>query len=152
MNRRIWCLVLVLGGLCGCAHQEVAMRSFNPVVLPKPNGYSHVVEVTGGRTLYVSGQLPLTAEGKVIDHANMEAQTQQVFENIKAALAAAGGSMDDVVKITVFMTDLTDLQAFRTVRDRYFVRHSPASSLVQISALVRPECLIEIEALAVVGR
>jgi enamine deaminase RidA (YjgF/YER057c/UK114 family) len=74
-----------------------------------------------------------------------------VFENLQSALNASGASFEHVVKITVFMTDVSDLQSFREVRDAYFRQNRPASSLVQVSRLVRPELLIEIEAVAVVG-
>jgi enamine deaminase RidA (YjgF/YER057c/UK114 family) len=78
----------------------------------------------------------------------MAAQSVQVFENLKTALLASGASLDHVVKITVFVTDLSGLQAFRDVRDRYFAK-PPASSLVQVVRLVRPELLVEVEAVAV---
>jgi reactive intermediate/imine deaminase len=120
------------------------------MTLPKPTGYTHVVEVTGGRTLYISGQIALDQAGTVVGKGDLKAQTRQVFENLKSALAAAGATFDHVVKITVFMTDLSEIQAFREVRDSYFTKALPASSLVQVVRLVRPELLIEIEAVAVV--
>lgn len=127
------------------------MRYLNPSTLPKPNGYSHVVEVEGGRTLYISGQIALDKDGALIGKGNLKAQTRQVFENLQSALRASGATLDHVVKITVFMTDVSDLQSFRDVRDTYFPQHHPASSLIQVSRLVRPDLLIEIEAVAVIG-
>ena len=81
---------------------------------------------------------------------DLKAQTQQVFENIKAALAAGGATFSNVTKLTVFMTDVSDLPAFRTVRDQYFTGALPASSLVKVAGLARPDLLIEVEAIAVV--
>ncbi len=126
------------------------VKHTNPATLSKPTGYTHVVEVTGGRTLYVSGQIALDQAGHVVGQGDLKAQTRQVFENLKAALGASGATFDHVVKITVFMTDVSEIQAFREVRDRYFTKELPASSLVQVVRLARPELMIEIEAVAVV--
>lgn len=127
------------------------MRHVNPTSLSRPNGYSHVVEVTGGRTLYISGQIAVDREGRVVGEADFAAQTRQVFENLKAALAASNATFDHVVKISVFVTDLSQLQTFRDIRNIYFTGQVPASTLVQVARLVRPELMIEIEATAVVG-
>src|SRR5262245_41022161 len=126
------------------------MRHVNPPSFPRPNGYSHAVETTGGRTVYVSGQVSLDSDGKVVGAGDVTAQARQVFENLKTVLAAANASLDDVVKITVFMTDLSGLNAFRRRRTEYFPKDAPASSLVRVAGLVLPELLIEIEAIAVV--
>ncbi len=126
------------------------VKHTNPATLSKPTGYTHVVEVTGGRTLYVSGQVALDQAGAVVGKGNLKAQTRQVFENLKSALAACGATSDHVVNITVFMTDVSEIQTFREVRDRYFTKQLPASSLVQVVRLARPELMIEIEAVAVV--
>jgi reactive intermediate/imine deaminase len=126
------------------------MKHINPTTLPKPTGYTHVVEATVGRTLYISGQIALDKEGAIVGKGDLEMQTRQVFENLKSALAAGAATLDDVVKITVFMTDVSKIQTFREVRDRYFTKELPASSLVQVVRLARPELMIEIEATAVV--
>jgi len=127
------------------------MRHLNPPSFPKPNGYTHAVEAAAGRTVYVSGQVSLDAAGKVVGAGDVGAQARQVFENLKTVLAAANATLEDVVKITVFMTDLTGLSAFRKLRNEYFPKDPPASSLVQVAGLVLPELLIEIEAVAVVS-
>jgi reactive intermediate/imine deaminase len=119
-----------------------------PDGMPPSNGYSHAVAFTG-RTVIVSGQLPLDQDGQLAG-AEAEPQMHQVFRNLNIALAAAGATMDQVVKLTVFLTDLADLPAFRLVRDEYFAADQrPASSLVQVAGLVHPEARIEVEALAV---
>lgn len=127
------------------------MRHINPPTLSPPRGYSHVVEITGGRTIYVSGQIAVDRDGRVVGAGDFEAQTRQVFENLKAALDAAGATLDDVVKITMFVTDMSRLQTLRAVRDTYFTGAPPASSLVEVSRLVLPELMVEIEAIAVTG-
>jgi reactive intermediate/imine deaminase len=120
-----------------------------PEGLPPTNGYSHTVAFNG--LIAVSGQVPLNAEGCLVGPNDAEAQVRQVFDNLKAALAAAGAGLEHVVKLTIFLTDLEDLEAFRRVRDDYLVTDTPpASSLVQVSGLVNPSFRIEIEALAAV--
>jgi reactive intermediate/imine deaminase len=126
------------------------MRRINPESLPDPAGYTHVIEAAGGRTLYVSGQIAVDASGRVVRPGSLREQTRQVFENLKAALAAADATLAHVVKITVFVTDMSDIQAFRDVRREYLGDAAPASTLVQVVRLARPELLIEIEAVAVV--
>jgi reactive intermediate/imine deaminase len=126
------------------------MRHANPPALPPPAGYTHVVEVTGGRTIYVSGQVAVDATGAVVGAGDFAAQAQQVFANLEAALAAGNARFEHVVKITVFVTDFSDIQAFRGVRASRFGANPPASTLVQVVRLARPELMIEIEAVAVV--
>src|SRR5574341_885089 len=114
---------------------RLIVKHTNPPTLSKPTGYTHVVEVSGGRTLYVSGQVALDQAGAVVGKGDLGAQTRQVFENLKSALAASGATFDHVVKITVFMTDVSEIQTFREVRDRYFTKELPASTLVQVVRL-----------------
>jgi reactive intermediate/imine deaminase len=125
------------------------LKHINPAELSAPRGYSHAVEVSGGRTIYVSGQIAIDREGRVIGARDFEAQTRQVFENLKAALTAARATFDDVAKITVFVTDVAHVGVFRAVRDAYFTGAPPSSSFVQVAALVRPELMVEVEAIAV---
>ncbi|GII82004.1 enamine deaminase RidA [Sphaerisporangium rufum] len=126
------------------------MRHFvRPEGMPPVNGYSHAVAFSG-TAVAVSGQVPLDAAGTVVGEGDAEAQTRQVFLNLRAALAAAGAELADVVKLTVYLTDLTDLAAFRRVRDEFIsLERPPASSLVQVAGLVHPAFRVEIDALAV---
>jgi len=140
---------LLLAGALGCSHASPVVQHVNPPELSKPTGYTHVVEVTGGRTLYVSGQVALDRTGAVVGKGDLKAETRQVFENLKAALATSGATLDDVVKITIFMTDASQVQTVREVRDTYFTKQPPASTAVEVARLVRPELMIEIEAVAV---
>jgi enamine deaminase RidA (YjgF/YER057c/UK114 family) len=119
-----------------------------PDGMPPGNGYSHAVAFTG-RAVIISGQLPLDGDGKLAG-TEPETQMRQVFQNLSVALAAAGAGMAEVVKLTVYLTDLADLPAFRRVRDEYLsADRPPASSLVRVAGLVHPEARVEIEALAV---
>lgn len=124
---------------------------FRPAGLPPVNGYSHAVAFDG-RMVVVSGQVPLDVDGQLVGADDPEAQLRQVFTNLVAALAAADAGPRDVVKLTAFLTDLDDLAAFRKVRDEYLsTDRPPASSLVQVAGLVRPEFRVEVEALAAVS-
>jgi reactive intermediate/imine deaminase len=140
---------LSLLGELACSRGRPAVKHVNSPELSKPSGYTHVVEAVGGRTLYVSGQVALDGTGAVVGKGDLKAQTRQVFENLKAALKASGATLDDVVKITVFVTDMSQIQTVREVRDAYFTRNPPASTAVEVSRLVRPELMIEIDAVAV---
>src|SRR5262245_15270158 len=125
------------------------MRHYiRPDGMPPVNGYSHAVAWTGPMVV-VSGQLPIDSDGNVVGKDDVAAQTRQVFENLGTALAAAGSSLDQVVKVTVFLTDLADLGEFRRIRDQYInLDNPPASSLVQVSALLNADFRVEVEALA----
>jgi reactive intermediate/imine deaminase len=117
---------------------------------PPATGYSHAVSARG-RLVVVSGQVPLDAQGDLVGPGDAEAQTRQVFANIQTALAAAGATMADVVKLGYFLTDLADLPTVRRVRDEFIAAKTPpASTLVQVVGLVNPGFRVEIEALAVV--
>ena len=97
------------------------------------------------------GQVALDKSGNVVGKDDFKAQIQQVFENLKAAVEAAGGSFNDVVKLNSYFVDLSHAPEFREVRDKYInVKNPPASTAVQVSRLFRPEFLIEVEAVAVV--
>ncbi len=125
--------------------------------IPAPDGvapatqYTHVVLGTG-RFVAVSGQLALDEGGKLVGDGDAAAQARQVFENLRRCLAAAGATFDDVVKLTFFVTDMAHMSAIRAARAEHIPDDRlPAASAVQVAALVRPEFLMEIEALAVVS-
>jgi len=119
-----------------------------PEGTPPTNGYSHAVSLTGP-VVFVSGQVPLDADGRLVGADDPLEQARQVFRNMASVLAGAGATMADVVKLTVFLTDLADLAAFRQARDEVFLSSAPpASSLVQVAGLVSPEFRIEVEAVA----
>ena len=126
----------------------------NPPTLNPTNGFSHVVTATGGKTIYVSGQVSVNAKAEVVGKGDFRAQVEHTFENLAAALAAAGATFRDVVKITYFVVDLKPehVPHVREVRKKYLdPENPPASSLVGVAALVVPDWLIEIELIAVVA-
>jgi enamine deaminase RidA (YjgF/YER057c/UK114 family) len=125
-------------------------KFLNPAAIAKPVGYTHVVEPAAGRIVFISGQLGLDAENKVVS-ADFRAQAEQTFVNLKNALAAVGADFSHVVKLNNYFTDIAHLGVFREVRDRFVdTAAPPASTAVAIAALARPGALIEVEAVAVV--
>ena len=126
------------------------IRHTNPPALSKPTGYTHVVEVNRGRTIYIAGQVAFDGSGKLVGKGDFGAQTRQVMENVKAALMAVGATFDNVVKVTTYVTDMSQIQALREIRTSYYGANPPASTLVQVVALALPDLMIEIEAIAVV--
>ncbi len=133
--------------------KETSLTS--PAAMHKPNGYSHVAEVTGGKLVYIAGQVAFDKNGQLVGKDDFAAQVGQVFANLNEALKAAGGSFADVVKLNYFCVDRVDrgqLPMLRAVRDRYVnTQTPPVSTLVFVSSLVNPEWLVEVEAVAVVG-
>lgn len=126
----------------------------NPPTVPVPvANYSQVarVELPGGALLFLSGQVALDADGNLVGEGDVGKQVECIFDNMRLILEANGGSLGDVAKLTFFFTDLGHRQVVGEVRDRYFGHPPPASTAVQISRLVRPEWLIEIEAVAAVS-
>ena len=101
-----------------------------------------------GQTIYVAGQLPYDRDGNLVGIGDIKAQTRRVFENVRKVVQAGGGTMDDVVKLTVFVTDVRFREAYGEVRTEFFGPNPPASTLVQISNLAVSGALIEIEAVA----
>jgi reactive intermediate/imine deaminase len=126
------------------------VQYLNPPTLSAPTGYTHVVEVLRGKTIYISGQVALDKSGNVVGKGDFAAQTTQVFENLKAALAAGGATFDNVVKVTMFVTDMSHIAILRTIRLQYYGKNAPASTLVQIGKLAHEDFMIEIEATAIV--
>ena len=125
-------------------------RFINPETLSKANGYTHLVETRGGRTVYISGQIALDSQGNIVGVSDFEAQTRQVFLNLKNALEAVQMNFNQVVKLGIYVTDISNVVTLRRVRDEFVnTVQPPASTLVQVAALVRPELLVEIEAIAV---
>lgn len=126
----------------------------NPPTLCPTIGWTHVATVTGGKTIYVSGQVSVNAKGEVVGKGDLKAQTVQTFENLKHALAAAGATFKDVVKSNLYVVGLKPehVPIIREVRARYFdAKNPPVSTLVGVEKLVGPDWLIEVEVVAVVG-
>ena len=130
----------------------VKIRFINPDALVKPPSYTQVVEVTGpGRTIFIAGQLGTDRNGEVVGEAgDFRAQAVQVFENLKAALAAVGAGLADVVKLNSYLGDIAQLPILREVRAGYLNAAAlPASTTLAVAGFARPTALLEIEAVAV---
>ena len=126
----------------------------NPSGLSAPRGYTHVVSASGGRTVYVAGQVSLDSQGEVVGRGDLRAQTRQVLENLRLALAGAGATLRDVVKWNTYVVGFqaaTHLPILREVRAEVLGDiPPPASTLIGVQGLADPAFLIEIEAIAVV--
>jgi enamine deaminase RidA (YjgF/YER057c/UK114 family) len=130
---------------------------FNPETMFFPTaGYSQVAEIRSGKLVYIAGQVPVDKSGNLVGQEHFLAQAEQVFRNIKAAVEAAGGSVSDVVKLNYFCVEAIDpslIPQLLKVRDQFIdTKNPPISTFVVVKRLVRPEWLIEIEAVAVVDR
>src|SRR5262245_66421122 len=119
------------------------VRFLNPQALSVPTGYSHVAEVSSGRTIYIAGQVAFDKSGTVVGKGDFAAQTTQVFENLKSALAAVGATFDNVVKVNTYVTDMSQIQILRDIRGRYNGKNSPASMLEEIGRIGQPDKMID---------
>ena len=123
---------------------HVVMRAGQPA-------YTHVVTVSGtGKMVFVAGQLARDANGNLVGKGDMRAQIQQVGENIKTGLEAAGATLADIVKTNTFVTNYEEYSKHGDMRARYFGPATPTSTTVQISRLADPDAMVEIEAIAVI--
>jgi enamine deaminase RidA (YjgF/YER057c/UK114 family) len=124
----------------------------NPPELGTPPGYSHVVEVSASRIIFIAGQTALDAGGNVVGKKDFAAQAEQVFRNLGLGLQATGCTAANLVKLTVFLTDMDNLAAYREARNRFFASVSPhaapAVTLVEVSKLYGADFMIEIEGVA----
>lgn len=129
------------------------MNTFqNPDGLAIPSGFSHIAVSIPGKTITVSGQVAYDDQGQVVGVDDLGAQVEQVYHNIGVALAAGGATFADVVKTTLFVRDMTPekIKIIREVRARFLSAEPPASTMVGVQALARPELLLEVEAVAIV--
>lgn len=126
------------------------LRTIQSPRLPTPaTPYSQAVIAAGSRLLFISGQVPVDASGQLVGAGDIRAQVHQVFRNLQANLEAAGADWRNVAKLTVFLTDIANFPVFSEVRQEYLQPDYPAATTMAISALVAPEWLVEIEAIAV---
>lgn len=115
-----------------------------------PEPVSHFVHVVrAGRLVFVSGCVASDEQGRTVGGGDVVAQTRQALGNVKRCLAAAGATFADVCKVTVYLKNVADREAVNTVRKEYFGASRPASTLIEISQFVRPDLLIEIDAVAI---
>jgi enamine deaminase RidA (YjgF/YER057c/UK114 family) len=141
-------LVLVLG-----APKSPPVRFVNPPGLAKSPRYSHIAEVTRGKLVFIAGQVAQDVNGNPVGAGDMKAQAKQVLENLKTALAGAGATEKDIVMVTSYVVDLPkNIDAYREVRQELWSGLSvpPPGTTVGVTSLVRPEYLLEVDAIAVV--
>jgi len=129
-----------------------AIVRIDPPELGIPPGYSQIVEVSARRLVFISGQTALDRDGNVAGRNDFQAQAAQVFCNLGIALEASGCTAANLVKMTVFLTDMNHLGLYREARNRFFASvtppAAPAVTLVEVSKLYGPDFMIEIEAIA----
>ena len=123
-------------------------RPLQPAGMRTRGTYSPGWEVSGGRLVYVAGQVPWDANGRTVAPGDPAAQTRQCFENIRAIVAEAGGDLEHVIKLTIFVADIRYREAVNAVRGEMFREPYPASTQVAVAALVDTDWLVEIEAVA----
>ena len=126
----------------------------NKIITPqgvhRPFGYSHALQVD--KTLYISGQIPLDTDMQVVGKNDMAAQTEQVYGNLKRVLEEAGGKMENIVMLNIYVTDLDAFdKETRAIRKKYFGNYYPAVTAVEVRRLYHPDYLIEVEAIAVLN-
>ncbi len=124
----------------------------NPPELGTPPGYSQVVDVSANRIIFIAGQTALDANGNVVGKNDFATQAAQVFRNLDFALQASGCTPANLVKLTVFLTDMDNLGRYREARNQFFASvtptAAPAVTLVEVSKLYGADFMIEIEAIA----
>src|SRR5438105_7943656 len=120
--------------------------------ISKPNGHFSQATVTGarGRIVFISGMTSRRPDGTIAGVGDIEAQTRQVCENIKAAVEAAGGTMDDICRVDVNVRNMEHFDKIHKVRREYFKSPAPASTMVEVSKFTSPDYLIEINAIALI--
>src|SRR5688572_4502725 len=113
--------------------------------LRKPSGhFPHAIKVkANGDFVFVSGMVAAAADGSIVGIGDIEAQTRQVCENLKAAMEEAGGTLDDICRVDVYVRNMEHFPAIHKVRREYFTGDPPASTMVEITKMTNPDCLIE---------
>jgi enamine deaminase RidA (YjgF/YER057c/UK114 family) len=131
----------------------MSFELLNPAGLEKPVGYAHVAKITSGRVAYIAGQAPFDASGLVVGKGDFVAQFSKVMQNLKIAVEAAGGRPDQIAVLTMYVTDVNAYLANRkpigAAYTAVFGKHFPAITLVEVTRLYNPDCMIEISGVAV---
>lgn len=131
------------------------VQLINPANLVTPAGYAHAARVDLGNCymVMISGQIAVDSKGRTMGKDSFAVQATVVFNNIRAIVEAAGGNMNHLTKIGMFVTDMSHLGELRQVRDKYInTKRPPASTLVQVSRLIRDDLMIEVEATAIIPK
>ncbi|MBI4257389.1 MAG: RidA family protein [Thaumarchaeota archaeon] len=125
----------------------LSMDYITPKGWSKDTPYSPAVKV--GNMIFVAGQTGTDEQGRTVGNGDARAQARQIFTKIKTILKAAGAGLEDVTQLTVFFTDMRDIDAVREVRKEFFKSHKPASASIGITSLAKPEYKLEVQAIAV---
>ena len=130
----------------------MTLECINPEELPSPRTYTHVIVATGTRLVFVAGQEPENKEGELVGPGDLAAQARQVFANLGHALASAGARPEQVAKITIFVVNFRReyLPVIEEARVALFGDHKPTDTVVGVAALAGQDCLIEVDAIAVI--
>jgi enamine deaminase RidA (YjgF/YER057c/UK114 family) len=124
------------------AHEILSLKSVHPT-----DGYSHVAKA--GSTLYIAGQVAKDLQGHLVGQGDFETQARQVFTNLKNILEETGGNLNNIAKITTFLTHPSYRDAYRKVRQEFLQEPLPANTLLIVESLASPDYMIEVEAIAV---
>jgi reactive intermediate/imine deaminase len=129
---------------------SVDRQQVNPWTWQDAAGFSQAWRVDGASSIvFASGQAAISGDGQLVGEDDFEAQVRQVFENLRTVLEAAGAGLDAVVKLTVYLTDMSRLREYTRIKGEFFAGQQPASTAVGVAALARPELMVEVEAFAV---
>jgi reactive intermediate/imine deaminase len=134
-------------------YKEVYMEKkvIQPQSLPDPRPrYSQGIQTEGGKLLFIAGQTAVDKDGKVVGKGDIEQQAEQVFKNLIAVLEAAGGSFDNLVMTTTYLTDIKYREGYNKVRLHYYKNSQPTSTLVIVKGLANEDYMIEIAGIAVI--
>ena len=113
--------------------------------------YNQAIQVTGGSLLFLSGCVSVDGDGNTVGISDAREQIRQILKNIETVLQEAGAGLDDVIKVTVFNTDLKNRKQINEIRTEFFGDHRPASTHVQVAALIDPDWIMEIDCVAVLS-
>lgn len=130
----------------------MSKREIRSNALRVPNGhFSQAVEADPGRLVFISGMTARRADGTIAGIGDVSEQTRQVCENLKAAVEEAGGTLDDICRVDVYIRNMEHFDAIHEVRRQFFTGVAPASTMVEVTKFTSPDYLIEINAIAVIS-
>jgi len=124
------------------AHKILKLKSVHPTI-----GYSHAAKASN--TLYIAGQIAKDMDGNLVGRGDFEKQVRQVYENLKNIVEETKGSLQNIVKMTTFLTHYSYIETYRSIRDEYFPEPCPPNTLLIVESLALPEYMIEVEAVAI---
>jgi 2-iminobutanoate/2-iminopropanoate deaminase len=146
-------LLISLNGLSQTDSSLIKFRNANSVMTLAGLSHAAIVDLGNCQMIVLSGQVPIDKNGNLVGKDNLSKQTEQVFLNIQNIISEFGGTMDNLIKIGIYMVDVSQVQIFREVRDKYVnLKKPPTSTLVEVSKLFRDDVLIEIEATAIIPK